>query len=157
MKFLSASLRLCGLLFVLAITTAAQIPAPKDILGFTPGDDRRLASWASIVDYFKKLDAASDRMIFEEIGKSTMGAPFVYATISSPENLKNLERYKQINAKLADPRKLTGASPLVITDNAKNSQKKRVSLPGDVSTQLIHEGKTIVLITCGIHSTEVGS
>ena len=56
------------------------------------------------IEYFKKLDAASDRVQFEEIGKTTMTRPFVYATISAPENLKNLEKYKQINAKLADPR-----------------------------------------------------
>jgi hypothetical protein len=137
MKFISASLRLSGLILLTAAAYAAQIPAPKDTLGFTPGDDRKLASWASIVDYFKKLDTASDRMRFEEIGKSTMGAPFVYATISSPENLKNLERYKQINAKLADPR----------TFKSNDAQAKK----------LIAQGKTIVLITCGIHSTEVGS
>src|SRR5436305_13151554 len=99
------SLRLCGIFLFLALTLAAQtVPAPKDVLGFTPGDDRKLASWAQTLEYFKKLDAASDRMQFQEIGKSTMGVPFVYATISSPENLKNLEKYKQINAKLADPR-----------------------------------------------------
>lgn len=137
MKFLSAPLRLGGLILVLAITAAMQIPAPKDTLGFTPGDDRKLASWASIVDYFRKLDASSDRVMFEEIGKSTMGAPFVYATISSPENLKNLDKYKQINAKLADPR----------TFKSNDAAAKK----------LIAQGKTIVLITCGIHSDEVGS
>ena len=137
LKF-SASLRLCGLILLSAIALTAQtVPSPKDVLGFTPGDDRKLASWSSIVDYFKKLDAASDRMIFEEIGKTTLGVPFVYATISSPENLKNIEKYKQINAKLADPRTFKS------NDAAAN--------------RLIKEGKTIVLITCGIHSTEVGS
>src|SRR5678815_4682078 len=94
MKVLSASLRLCGFILLAAVSLVAQVPAPKDTLGFTPGDDRKLASWVSIVDYFKKLDAASDRVMFEEIGKTTMGAPFVYATISSPENLRNLEKYK---------------------------------------------------------------
>ena len=133
------------LLFVSSM--AAQVPAPKDVLGFTPGDDRKLASWASIVDYFKKLDAASDRMIFEEIGKTTLGAPFVYATISSPENLKNLEKYKEINAKLADPRKIDGTRAPLPAPSESSAAVKR----------LIAEGKTIVLITCGIHSTEVGS
>ena len=156
-NLLSASLRLCGLLLLTVSAIVAQVPAPKDTLGFTPGEDRKLASWASIVDYFKKLDAASDRVVFQEIGKSTMGAPFVYATISSPENLKNLEKYKEINALLADPRKMTGALPLVVTDKKGNNQKKTVRLPGDASAQLIRDGKTIVLITCGIHSTEVGS
>ncbi|HZH34370.1 MAG TPA: M14 metallopeptidase family protein, partial [Pyrinomonadaceae bacterium] len=123
--------------FTLFSTVSAQTPAPKDVLGFTPGDDRKLASWNQIVDYFQKLDRASDRVRFEEIGKTTMGKPFVYATISAPENLKNLEKYKQINARLADPR--------LIKSNDKTAQS------------LAKQGKTIVLITCGIHSTEVGS
>jgi hypothetical protein len=126
-------LRICGLFLVLALTAAAQIPSPKDVLGFTPGDDRKLASWAQVVEYFKKLDAASDRVKFEEIGTSTMGAP----TISSPENLRNLEKYKRINARLADPRTF------------KSNDK--------VAGALVKQGKTIVLITCGVHSTEVGS
>lgn len=135
---ISACLRLCGFIFLFAAAIFAQkIPAPSEVIGFTPGDDRKLASWAKIVEYFQKLDAASDRVMFEEIGKSTMGAPFVYATISSPANLKNLEKYKQINAKLADPRLI------------KSNQK--------LADELIKQGKTIVLITCGIHSTEVGS
>src|SRR6476620_4205302 len=94
-------------------STVAQnktIPAPADVLGFTPGDDRKLASWAKVVEYFQKLDAASDRVKFEEIGKSTMGAPFVYATISAPENLAHLNDYKEIQRQLADPRLLSNGS-----------------------------------------------
>jgi hypothetical protein len=131
--------RLCGLILIFAFAISAQnkIPAPKDVLGFTPGDDRKLASWNQIVSYFQKLDAASDRVNFEEIGKTTLGSPFVYATISSPANLKNLEKYKQIQQKLADPR--------LIKSNDKTAN------------DLIRQGKTIVLITCGVHSNEVGS
>src|SRR4030095_13301260 len=82
----------------------AAIPAPKDVLGFTPGDDRKLASWAKVVEYFQKLAANSDRIKFEEIGKTTLRAPFVYATISAPENLKRLGEYRKIQDQLADPR-----------------------------------------------------
>jgi Zinc carboxypeptidase len=120
-----------------------SIPAPADVLGFTPGDDRKLASWAKVVEFFQKLAAASDRVKFEEIGKSTMGAPFVYATISAPENLKRLNEYKEIQRQLADPRIL--GSPT----NPANADRK--------AAQLIARGKTVVAITCGIHSTEVGS
>ncbi|MFZ0749435.1 MAG: M14 family zinc carboxypeptidase, partial [Pyrinomonadaceae bacterium] len=120
-----------------------KIPAPQDVLGFTPGDDRKLASWAKIVEYFQKLDAASDRVMFEEIGKSTMGAPFVYATISAPENLSRLDEFKEIQRQLADPRLLGSPANPALAD-----RKARA---------LIARGKTIVLITCGIHSTEVGS
>ena len=135
---ISAYSKLGVLIFLFTFSVFAQkIPAPADVLGFTPGDDCKLASWAQTVEYFQKLSKASDRVKFEEIGKSTMGAPFVYAMISSPENLKNLEKYKQINAKLADPRTF------------KSNDK--------IAQDLIKRGKTIVLITCGIHSTEVGS
>ncbi len=119
-------------------TATVRVPAPEDVLGFRPGDDRKLASWSQVIAYFKKLDAASDRVRFEELGRSTMNAPFVMATISAPENLARLDELKTIQRQLADPRTL-GA----------NADRK--------AAQLIARGKTIVLITCGIHSTEVGS
>jgi Zinc carboxypeptidase len=114
----------------------AAVPAPRDVIGFTPGDDRKLASWAQIVDYFKQLERASDRVKFQELGKTTLGRPFVLATISSPSNLAHLDRYKEIQRKLADPR----------TFNSNDTEAEK----------LIAEGRTIVMITCGIHSTEVG-
>jgi hypothetical protein len=116
----------------------ANIPAPQDVLGFRPGDDRKLASWAKVIEYFQKLAAASDHVKFTELGKTTMGAPFVMATISAPENLARLDEYRKIQDQLADPRKL-----------GPNADKQAAAL--------IARGKTVVLITCGIHSTEVGS
>jgi hypothetical protein len=137
-------LLLCFLLLCLspALPTAADgtVPAPKDVLGFQPGEDRTLASWAKVVEYFERLDQASDRVFFQTIGKTTMDKPFVVATISAPENLARLDEYKAIQAKLADPRKLGSFSG---RDQA--------------AKELMARGKTIVLITCGIHSTEVGS
>jgi hypothetical protein len=116
----------------------AGVPSPTDFLGFTPGDDRKLASWDQVVEYFQRLDKSSDRLNFEELGKSTMGKPFVLATISSPENLARLKEFKDIQDQLADPRKLGTAR-----------DRKAAAL--------IARGKAVVLITCGIHSTEVGS
>src|SRR5262249_22793237 len=113
-----------------------RIPEPRDVIGFRPGDDRKLASWAQIVDYFKHLEQTSDRLKFQELGKTTLGRPFVLATISSPSNLARLEHFKEIQRKLADPR----------TFNSNDIEAEK----------LIAEGRTIVMITCGIHSTEVG-
>src|SRR5215813_12671559 len=101
---------------ILRHATAAAIPAPSDVLGFTPGDDRKLASWAKVVEYFQKLAAASDRVKFEEIGKTTMGAPFVYATISAPENLRRLNEFKEIQRQLADPRILNSPTNPALAD-----------------------------------------
>jgi Zinc carboxypeptidase len=122
---------------------SSRIPAPEDVLGFKPGDDRKLAGWAKVIEYFQRLSAASDRVKFEEIGKSTMGAPFVYATISAPENLKRLDEFKEIQRQLADPRILGSPTNPAVADRK--------------ADQLIARGKTVVAITCGIHSTEVGS
>jgi len=121
-----------------AASPAFAIPAPEDVLGFKPGDDRKLASWDKVVEYFQKLAATSDRVKFAELGKTTMGAPFVMATISAPENLARLDEYRKIQEQLADPRKL-----------GPNADQK--------AADLIKRGKTIVMITCGIHSDEVGS
>ena len=149
-------------LFGLRTIARAQtksVPAPTDVLGFTPGDDRKLASWAKVVEYFQKLAATSDRVKFEEIGKSTMGAPFVYVTISAPENLKHLDEFKEIQRQLADPR-LLGTRTSSSASSARRAPRAdaEVRVPSDSkASQLIKRGKTVVAITCGIHSTEVGS
>ena len=120
-----------------------SVAAPEDVLGFRPGDDRKLASWAQVVQYFQRLAATSDRVKFAEVGKSTMGRPLVYATISAPENLKRLDEFKDIQRRLADPRTLGSQTNPVLADRRARA--------------LIARGKTVVAITCGIHSTEVGS
>ncbi|HKU73300.1 MAG TPA: hypothetical protein VJR02_05235, partial [Pyrinomonadaceae bacterium] len=87
-------------------TGQTKIPTPAEVLAFTPGDDRKLASWDQVVEYFQRLDSASDRVNFETLGTTTMGKPFVMATISTPANLARLDEFKTIQSQLADPRKL---------------------------------------------------
>lgn len=106
------------------------------MLGFEPGDDRRLCDWPTLVRYYAALAKASDRVLYRELGKSTLGAPFIALVISSPANLRHLETYRKLNATLADPRQLHSAA--------------------DAATA-VHTGRAVVLITGGIHSTEVGT
>ena len=127
-------LRIFGAILLLSLAVAAQVPSPKSVLGFNPTDDKTIADWQQITDYFAKLDRASDRVLVREIGKTTLGKPLIVAFISSPENIKHLDKYKQINQKLADPRTVSDQAEL---DN------------------LIKEGKTVVSISCSIHSTEI--
>jgi len=105
------------------------------VLGFEPGEDKRLADWPTLVRYYRALAAASNRVRYHELGKTTLGAPFVALAISSPQNLKRLERYRELNARLADPR--------TIKTNGE-------------AQEALRDGRTIVLITSGIHSNEVG-
>src|SRR5213594_3013902 len=104
LNFFSVSLRLCGIVLLFALAAFAQIPSPQSVLGFHPTEDKTIADWKQITDYFAKLDKASDRALVREIGRSTLDKPLIVAFISSPSNIKNLEKYRQISAQLADPR-----------------------------------------------------
>jgi hypothetical protein len=113
---------------------SVMIPSPRSVLGFTPGDDRRIADWKQISNYFAQLDRASDRIHVQTLGETTLKRPFIVAFISAPENIRNLAKLKEIQRKLADPR-------LVQTEAERD--------------RLIHDGKTIVVISCSIHSNEI--
>ena len=114
---------------------APVIPTPRSILGFEPGEDRKLVEWPVLVRYFEALAKASDRVDYRELGKTTLGAPFVALAISSPQNLRRLDYFRQVNAGLADP---------------------RVFRTARAARDALNNGKTVVLITSSIHSTEVG-
>ncbi|MFN0086721.1 MAG: M14 metallopeptidase family protein [Blastocatellia bacterium] len=113
------------------------VPAPESVLGFKIGEGRRLAKWEEFLAYFRNLAESSDRVRLEELGRTTLKRPFVAVTISSAENLRRLEEFKEIQRKLADPRLLANASDAALGE-------------------LIRRGRTVVAITCSIHSTEVG-
>ncbi|MCM3870817.1 MAG: hypothetical protein ND895_09015 [Pyrinomonadaceae bacterium] len=115
---------------------AARIatPSPRSVLGFTPGDDRTIADWKQITDYFAGLDKASDRVSVQTIGQSTLRRPLIAVLISARENLLALDHLKEIQQKLADPRNVPTAAE---------------------RDQLIRDGKVVVAISCSIHSTEI--
>jgi hypothetical protein len=121
-------------ILALSFSAVGQVPSPRSVLGFNPTDDKTIADWTQIADYFSRLDRASGKVLVREIGKTTNGKPLIVAFISSADNIKNLERYRQISAKLADPRTVR--------------DKKELD-------ELVRKGKTIVSIACSIHSTEI--
>jgi hypothetical protein len=81
-----------ALAFGTALQAQQGIPAPESVLGFRPGDDFRLATYEESIEYFKRLDAASDRLRLLEVGRTSEGRAWHLALVSSPENLANLER-----------------------------------------------------------------
>src|SRR5882757_2618232 len=89
---------------LLCLNTIAQTP-PEKFFGFQLGADRKMARWDKIVEYFQLLEKESKgRMKVVDMGPSTMGNPFLMAIISSPANLAKLDRLKQVNQQLSDPR-----------------------------------------------------
>ena len=112
-----------------------QIPSPEEFLGFRVGDDRKLAGWPRIVDYFQMLGGRSERIRVDEIGKSTEGNPFIVATISSPDTISELDRHLESQQRLADPR----------------------AIHEQDAAALIESSKVVVVVTCSIHAVEVGA
>ncbi len=113
----------------------SAVPTPKSWFGHEIGADNTVLDWEKVVGYFQQLAKSSDRIRVDELGKTADGRPFIAATIADAPTLKNLNRYIEIQRRLADPRKTTPAE----------------------AERLIPEGKSIVLITCSIHATEIAS
>ncbi|MGH9597307.1 MAG: M14 family zinc carboxypeptidase, partial [Edaphobacter sp.] len=97
-------LLLLGFAIAQASAQAKRITTPAEQFGFEPGTDRKLADWKELTAYYEKVASQSDRVRYQELGKTMEGRPFVMLTVSSPENLAHLDRYKQIVTKLSDPR-----------------------------------------------------
>jgi hypothetical protein len=116
-----------------AATQAPKITTPKEALGFDVGDDYQLASYTQLSDWWKKLAAQSDRMKLVDIGQTEEGRSQYMAIITSPENFKMLNRYKEITRRLALAEGLTD----------------------DQARALAHEGKAVVWIDGGLHASEV--
>src|SRR5512133_764646 len=129
------ALLFCLALPALAVPPASNIQTPSQFLGFEVGADRKLADYHQITAYMKDLASKSNKIEVETIGKTTNGNDFIMAVISSAENLKNKKRYQEIAKKIADPRGLSAQQ----------------------IDALVKEGRTILLVTCNTHSTEIGS
>lgn len=140
MSNLSFKKPLIGLFLLLGMLcpgfiTAQDLPTPEQYFGFKMGADRKLAHWDDLVKYYNKLGDASPRMKVVNMGKTTLGNPFLALYISSPENLAKLEDYKKMNARLSDPR---GVAQSEID-------------------QIIANGKAVIVQSFGLHSSEVAA
>src|SRR5215471_5541548 len=116
--------------------TGIQLQTPEQFLGFRVGEDRKLARWDKIVEYLKLVDAASDRVNLRELGKTTLNNPFIALEISSSDTIKNLDHYKELERKL------------YFQDGAPTEAERE---------EIVKNGKAVVVITCDIHATEIGS
>ena len=122
-------------LLLSAVLFAQPIPTPKEHFGFNIGDNYQLTTFVQTEAYFKKLDAASDKARYTVIGKTEEGRDQFMLIVSSAENIKKLDHYKSISQKLGNAEGLTDAQAKALAD----------------------EGKAVVWIDGGLHSTELAS
>ncbi len=111
---------------------AQAVPTPASVLGHEVGADFELATYEEALAYFERLDAASDRVELRRVGTTSYGRPWHLALISSAENLRNVERHREIARTLA------------------------AGEVGEAEARaLAREGKAVVHIDGGLHATEV--
>ncbi len=113
-------------------TAQRKITTPKEQFGFNLGDDYKLATYTQLEAYWKKLASESDRMKLVDIGLSAEGRHQYMAVITSAENQKKLDRYRDISKRLGLAEGLTD----------------------EQAQALAKEGKAVIFMDGGIHSTE---
>jgi hypothetical protein len=118
-----------------SLRSQSGVPAPESVFGFEPGADNKLASYDQVVDYFRKVDAASDRVLVIDAGRTTQGRVASFALVSSAANLARIDRYREIARRLARP----------------------AGLSDEEARRLAAEGKAFVHIDGGLHSSEVAA
>ncbi len=110
-----------------------SVTAPRQHFGANIGDDYFLTTYTQLEAYWAKLDRESDRMTLVDIGRTEEGRTQWMAVITSPENLRQLDRYKEISRRLA----------------------LAEGLSDDQARALAAEGRAVVWIDGGLHANEV--
>ena len=111
------------------------VPSPDKILGHIVGAPDFLTYSKDIYHYYDELAKASPRVKVLRVGKTEEGRDFLLVVVTDEANMAQIDRLREITAKLADPRKISGAE----------------------AEQLIAAGKPFYWASGSIHSPETGS
>jgi hypothetical protein len=117
------------------LPSSTCVPSPEKFLHHIVGAPNVLDHVVEINAYMRLLEKSTQRVKVFSIGKSEEGREMLAVFVSDEANIRDLDRYKQITARLADPRAL----------NDQDAQK------------LIAEGKPIYWADGSIHSPETGA
>ena len=113
-----------------------KVPSPDKVIGYVIGTPDKLTYTKDVYRYMRELEKASPRVKVFSIGQSDEGREMLAVVISDEATIAKLDRIKEVNARLADPR--------MIKDDAE-------------AAALIAETKPIYWATGSIHSPETGS
>ena len=112
-----------------------QITPPEKFFGFQLGADRKIARWDKIVEYYGVLEKESaGRLKVVNMGPTTMGNPFLLVIVSAAGNISRLDRLREVNARLSDPRGIAEAE----------------------IARLVADGRAVVCQSMSLHATEIG-
>ena len=118
------------------LPSSGNVPSPDQVLGYVVGTPDRLTYTRDINRYLRELERATPRVKVLPIGLSDEGREMLAVLIADEGTMARLDRIREVNSKLADPRK--------IRDDAE-------------AAALIAETKPIYWLSGSIHSPETGS
>jgi len=126
---------LLATLLLSGLAAAQEVTTPEKFFGFQLGADKKMARWDKIVEYYGVLEKQSGgRMKVVNMGPTSMGNPFLMVIITAPANFAKLDRLREVNARLCDPRGLSEAQAHALVD----------------------EGKAVIVQSMSLHATEIG-
>src|SRR5829696_1319771 len=118
------------------LSLSDKVPSPEKVLGYAIGTPNKLTYTKDLYRYYRELAKASPRVrVLIAPEKSEEGREQMLVLVSDEANLARLDHYKEITAKLADPRKLSETE----------------------AHALVAEGKPFYWASGSIHSPETGS
>ena len=120
---------------ILRAALAQDVTTPEKFFGFQLGADKKMARWDKIVEYYGVLEKQSGgRMKVINMGPTSEGNPFLMVIITAPANFAKLDRLREVNLRISDPRGLTEAQAHALVD----------------------EGKAVIVQSMSMHATEIG-
>lgn len=118
------------------LPTSDKVPTPAKVLGYPVGTPNKLTYTKDQYRYYRELEKATPRVkVLTAPEKSELGREQLMIVVGEEANVANLAKYKEITAKLSDPRRINDAE----------------------AQKLIGEGKAIYWASGSIHSPETGS
>ena len=126
-RFLPASLA--------TLPTSATVPSPRSHFGDIIGAPGVTHHSDEVYGYFRALAKATPRVKVEKVGTTEEGRDIVLAVVADEATMRDLDRYKQLMARLADPR----------------------TLPRDSLEKVLGSAKPVYYLNGGLHSPEMGS
>src|ERR1700683_346129 len=117
------------------LPASATVPTPEKVVGYIVGAPNKLTYTKDIYRYMRALEKATKRVKVFTIGTSEEGREIMLVAVSDEANIAKLDHYKDLTARLADPRKTTQAD----------------------AERIESEALPFYWLSGSIHSTETGS
>jgi len=126
-RFLPASLE--------SLPLSASVPSPRKHFGTIIGAPGVTHHADEVYGYFRALAKATPRVKVETVGKSEEGRDIILAIVADEGTMRDLDRYKRLLTRIADPR----------------------TLPSDSLDRMLKAAKPVYYLNGGLHSPEMGS